>query len=75
MSKKIELDKDKQKILISEIKAYFMKERDEDLGELSASLILDFITEKIAPEFYNLGVQDSYKYIDKKLQDLLEIQK
>lgn len=75
MIKKIELDKEKQKFLISEIKAYFKQEREEDLGDLSASLLLDFFTEKVAPEFYNQGVLDSYKYMNEKLQDVLEIQK
>lgn len=43
--------------------AYFLNERDDDLGDLAASLILDFFMEKLAPEFYNQGVYDSYKYM------------
>lgn len=57
------------------IKNYFKKERDEELGDLAAMLILDFFIEKLAPEFYNQGVYDSYKYFSEKLEDLLEIQK
>jgi len=75
MSNKIEIDKDKRKALISAIKTYFAQEREEDLGDLSSSLILDFFIEKIAPEFYNQGVLDSYKYMNEKIGDLLEIQK
>jgi uncharacterized protein (DUF2164 family) len=38
-------------------------------------LILEFIIEKLAPEFYNQGVYDSYKYMELKIEDILAIQK
>lgn len=75
MNKKIELSKEKQEKMISLIKDYFRKERDEELGDLAAMLILDFFIEKLASEFYNQGVYDSYKYFSEKVEDLLEIQK
>lgn len=75
MSRKIELSKEKQEQMISLIKDYFKEERDEELGDLTAMLILDFFIEKLAPEFYNQGVYDSYKYFSEKVEDLLEIQK
>ncbi|MDD3013744.1 MAG: DUF2164 domain-containing protein [Candidatus Gastranaerophilales bacterium] len=75
MSNKIEIDKDKRKALILAIKTYFAQEREENLGDLSSALILDFFIEKIAPEFYNQGDLDSYKYMNEKIGDLLEIQK
>lgn len=75
MSKKIELIKEKRENMISLIKDYFLKERGEDLGDLAATLILDFFIEKLAPEFYNQGVYDSYIYFKDKIEDLLEIQK
>lgn len=75
MSKKIELSKEKREHMISLIKNYFLKERGEDLGDLASMMILDFFTEKLAPEFYNQGVYDSYKYFTERIEDLLEIQK
>lgn len=75
MSKKYELSKEKQEQMISLIKDYFKEERDEELGDLAAMLILDFFIEKLAPEFYNQGVYDSYKYFSEKVEDLLEIKK
>ena len=61
--------------MIAAIKEYFLNEREEDLGDLAAALILDFFIEKLAPEIYNQGVQDSYIYMTEKVQDLFEIQK
>lgn len=75
MNNKIELNKDKKDYMIAAIKEYFLNEREEDLGDLAAALILDFFIEKLAPEIYNQGVQDSYIYMTEKVQDLFEIQK
>lgn len=72
---KIKLTDEKKKDMISAIKDYFLNERDEELGELASSIILDFITEELAPEFYNQGVYDSYKYMNERCEDLLAIQK
>ena len=61
--------------MVSEIKNYFLKEREEEIGDLAAGLMLDFILEKIAPEFYNQGVYDAHKYMEDAVEDLLSIQK
>ncbi len=75
MSSQIKLSKEKQQAMIEEIKSYFFNERNEEIGELAAVFILDFFTEKLAPEFYNQGVFDSYRFISEKTEDLLGIQK
>lgn len=75
MDAKIKLSKEKRQYMISSIKTYFIKERDENLGDLAAGIILDFFIEKLAPEFYNHGVYDSYKYMSDRIEDLLGIQK
>ncbi|MHB9093713.1 MAG: DUF2164 domain-containing protein [Eubacteriales bacterium] len=75
MRNKIKLTKEKRDYMISAIKEFFLKERDEELGELASGLILDFIIEKLAKEFYNQGVFDSYLYMNEKVEDLLGIQK
>jgi uncharacterized protein (DUF2164 family) len=74
LSDKIVISNENRKAMIDLIKTFFLKERDEDLGELSASIILDFFTKELAPEFYNQGVSDSYQYINDKLEDLFGLQ-
>jgi len=71
----IKISKEKRDDMISTIKTYFYKERDEEIGDLAALLILDFFMEKLAPEFYNQGVYDSHKYMLDRIEDLLAIQK
>jgi len=72
---KIKITEEKRENMISAIKNYFSKERDEDLGDLASTLILDFIIEELAAEFYNQGIYDSYKYMNDRCEDLLSIQK
>lgn len=72
---KLSLSKEKRDVMVSEIKKYFRNERGEDIGDLAAGLLLNFITEKIAPEFYNKGVYDAYGYMSERLEEMLEIQK
>lgn len=45
MIKKFELSKEKQEYMISLIKVFFKEERDAELGDLAAMLILDFFIE------------------------------
>lgn len=73
MDNKIRLSKEKRQDMILAIKTYFLKEREEEIGDLGSSLLLDFITDKLAIEFYNQGVYDSYKFMNDKTEDLLEI--
>ena len=66
---------DQRDEMISAIKQYFLKEREEDIGDLRAGLMLDFILKELAPEFYNQGVSDSYTYLQDMTEDLLSIRK
>ncbi|KOA19125.1 hypothetical protein CLHOM_25060 [Clostridium homopropionicum DSM 5847] len=71
----LKLSKEKREQMKNEIKVYFSNERDEDLGDLGAGLILDFIIEELAPEFYNQGVFDAYQYMNDRMEDVLGLQK
>lgn len=71
---RIKLSKETKDYMISEIKKYFLNEREEELGDLAAALFLDFIIDELAPEFYNQGVYDSCNFMKDKCEDLLTIQ-
>ncbi|MDZ5000540.1 DUF2164 family protein [Clostridium perfringens] len=75
MKKTFVISKEKREALKNEIKTYFYEERDEELGDLASNMILDFFMDKLAVEFYNQGIEDSYKYIIDRAEDLLGIQK
>ncbi len=71
----VKVTRERRDEMLSEIKNYFLKERDEEIGDLAAGLFLDFLQEKIAPEFYNQGVYDAHQYMEDAVGDLLSIQK
>ncbi len=72
---KIKLSKEKKETMIAAIKKHYLKERDEKLGDLAAMILLDFVMEELAPEFYNQGVYDSHLYMMERCEELLAIQK
>ena len=69
------LSKERRVEMIGQIKQFFQTERDEEIGELAASAVLDFMLEKLGNELYNEGVKDSYSYMNDKIIDVLGIQK
>ncbi len=54
----IELEKDVRDRLILSIKQFFLDELDQDIGDLKASLVLNFVLKNIAPSIYNGAVHD-----------------
>lgn len=67
---KIEISKEEKKKAIKGIREYFLKERNEEIGELAGELVFDFISEKLGPYFYNKAVIDIQKYMNEKVDDL-----
>ncbi|PKM52298.1 MAG: DUF2164 domain-containing protein [Firmicutes bacterium HGW-Firmicutes-7] len=72
---KIELAKEQKKKAVEEIREYFAREREDLIGELAGELILDFITDKLGPYYYNQAVSDVQKYMNEKVEDLYGIMK
>lgn len=70
MKPKIELSKEKKEKMLKEIKAFFLDEMDEDIGDLKAEMALDFMSDKIGSEIYNQALLDSKLWFKKKLDDL-----
>lgn len=53
------LDRDARAEGVRRIRAYFERERGEELGELAAGFILDFVAEELAHLFYNQALADA----------------
>lgn len=73
--KQLKFPKEVEKDMINQIQRFFLEEKNEELGELAASIFLDFIIEKIGPAIYNQGIYDSHKFLSNSLDDLLSITK
>ena len=67
------LDKKTEAKLIEEIKKFFKEVRDEEISDFEGTLVLDFFREKIASEFYNIGVSAAYRRLHEISEDILSI--
>lgn len=74
MKSRIKLDKEDKEYIVSQIIEYFEKEKNEEIGNLAATLYLDFITENIGPYFYNQGVKDSIAFMSDKIDDMYSLE-
>ena len=66
----ISLPDDVTKQSIESIKRYFSENLDQEIGDLKASLVLDFILKEIAPSVYNRAIADAQTYLRDRVADL-----
>ena len=66
----LELTPDRRKHLIAEIASFIHDEFDTDIGELRATLVLDFMMKHAGAAGYNQGVSDCRAYLTNKLVDM-----
>lgn len=55
---------------IASIKRYFAEELEQDVGDLKAGLLLDFIIKEIAPTIYNGAISDAQTFLRDRIADL-----
>ena len=66
----IELPDETRRELTASIKRYFLDERDEDIGDLQAGFLLDFVLQEIGPSIYNRAVRDAQDRLQQMVADL-----
>jgi len=66
----IELKKEEIEVLIPSIQLFVRDEWDEEISELKARFLLDYVMKEIAPFAYNRGVEDAESFFRQKLEDL-----
>jgi uncharacterized protein (DUF2164 family) len=75
----IKFTKQQKDSMISEIQRYFYEERSEEIGNLAAENLLEFIKEQLGPYFYNEAIKDARHLMVEKLasveDDLFALEK
>lgn len=56
--------------LIGSIRRYFSEQLDEDIGELRARLMFEFVLKEIGPSVYNAAISDAQTYLRDRVADL-----
>ena len=70
--KPIEFSKDERAAATGKLRDYFARELDQELGQLPAEMLLDFIGQEIGGAFYNRGVHDAQQLVQQKAEDIVE---
>ncbi len=66
----IKLQKDTEKYLLGSIKRFVVEHMDTEIGDLKASLFLEFCVREIGPSIYNHAIADAQSYMQEKTADL-----
>lgn len=66
----VTLSDDAVKQAVASIRRYFDEVLDQDIGDLKAQLVLDFILKEIGPSIYNDAVADAQTFIRDRVADL-----
>lgn len=66
----IELSKPEIKEIVPSLQRYFQEELDQELSEMRAKFLLDYILKEIAPLAYNKGVKDAEMFFRGRIEDL-----
>lgn len=53
------------------LKVYFMEELDTEIGDLQATLFIDFLNKKIGRHYYNVGILDATKIMKENTDNLI----
>ncbi len=55
---------------IASIKRYLSEQLDQDVGDLQAGLLLEFVLKEIGPSIYNAALSDAQSWIRDHVADL-----
>lgn len=64
------LSMEDKKRLLGEIKEYFSKEREEDIGIIASENLLEFFLNTMGKYIYNKALDDTKLWFDRKIGDI-----
>lgn len=70
----IEFNQQQKEGLTDALQKYCFDELDVELEQFDAWFLLEFVTNKIGPVFYNKGLSDAQSVFERKVQDVADEQ-
>jgi uncharacterized protein (DUF2164 family) len=61
---------DGRKHAIASLQQYFAENMDEEIGELKAGLLVDFVAAELGPTIYNQAIADARTFFEERSADL-----
>jgi len=66
----IKLPAETRQRFVTSIKRYAAENLDEEIGDLKAGLLLEFVLKEIGPSIYNQAIADAQSYLTDRVADL-----
>ena len=71
--KQIALPEDARQQAVAALQEYVRDNLDDEIGDLKAGLLLDFILSELGPSVYNQGPADARAFFEERSNDLAAI--
>ncbi|MGR5068964.1 MULTISPECIES: DUF2164 domain-containing protein [Vibrio] len=68
----IKLERAQKEALANAIQDYMQDELSIDIGQFDSEFLIDFITDKLAPLYYNKGVDDAKALIERRMLEMAD---
>ncbi|EKO3815578.1 DUF2164 domain-containing protein [Vibrio harveyi] len=66
----IKLERAQKETLATAIQDYMQDELSLEIGQFDSEFLIDFITEKLAPIYYNKGIEDAKIVIERRMLEM-----
>ena len=66
----IVISDDARKRALASIRRYFAESLDDEIGELKATLVLDYVLAELGPTIYNQAIADARGFFEERAADL-----
>lgn len=71
--KTITISEPARKQATAALRSYFTENLDEEIGDLKAGLLLDFILAELGPTVYNQAIADARAFFEERAGDLAAV--
>ncbi|HHX8262030.1 TPA: DUF2164 domain-containing protein [Vibrio diabolicus] len=68
----IKLERAQKETLATAIQDYMQDVLDVEIGQFDSEFLIDFITEKLGPIYYNKGVEDAKSLVERRMLEVSE---
>ncbi|MCS0383595.1 DUF2164 domain-containing protein [Vibrio diabolicus] len=68
----IKLERAQKETLATAIQDYMQDELDVEIGQFDSEFLIDFITEKLGPIYYNKGGEDAKSLVERRMLEVSE---
>ena len=66
----IEISKERRAELVASLQRYYTDKMDDEIGNLDAEFLLDFMVKEIGPSIYNQAIRDAQAVFQDRVAEL-----